>query len=78
MKPTHKELFDELKIAMNSNPDLCMFDTLRYVTEKTYPNRIYTTRNPEDYPYSRTVDCEDWKLTNTDILKALKQFNARV
>lgn len=77
MKPTHKELFDELEIAMTSNPDLSMFDVIRYVTEKTFPNRFKYQKIIQAYD-SYTEYKEHWKLTDSDILKALKQYNSRV
>lgn len=77
MKPMHNELFSELEIAMTSNPDLSMFDVIKYVTDKSFPNRIKYVKNMENY--STTVDpVEEWKLSNSDILKALKQYNSRV
>ena len=77
MNPTHNVLFSELEIAMTSNPDLSMFEVIKYVTDKTYSNRIIYTRYMAEYSMM-TESKEEWKLTNSDILKALKQFNSRV
>lgn len=77
MKSTHNELFSELEIAMMSNPDLSMLDVIKYVTDKSFPNRIHYDRIIENY-VSRIECVENWKLTNSDILQALKQYNSRV
>lgn len=77
MKPMHNELFSELEKAMASNPDLSMFDAIKYVTDKAFPSRITYIKFLDNYePYIEME--ENWKLTNSDILKALKQFNSRV
>lgn len=76
MNPMHNELFSELQIAMTSNPDLSMFDVIKYVTEKTFPTRVTYIKFLDNYePYIEYE--ENWKLTNYDILKALKQYNSR-
>lgn len=68
------ELFDLLGKAMDRNPDLSLPELLHYVCERKYPTRTYDRYVLlEDIPKT-----EHWKLTNENILTALKYYREKV
>lgn len=63
------DLFRELGIAMNRNPDLTILEVLDLVLDRQFPTRtitmFYDYRNPSPA----------WTPTNSDILTALRKYN---
>lgn len=69
-----KELIQELEIAMEKNPDLSVLEVIDWVCERHYPtrNRCYMNHLSWD---DETRHNFGWNLTNSDIHKALKEYN---
>lgn len=66
------ELCEELKIAMESNPGQTVYQVLYLATELKYPTRIRETWLDK---YQKHKYTKAWKLTNEDVLVALKHYN---
>ena len=64
----NNEIYKELDKSLSKNPDFSIPDVSDYVLNKTYPRRIYYDR------YSQSIE-ENWRLTDSDVLKALKLYN---
>lgn len=67
------KLCDELKIASKRNPDLSVVELIDFVCNIRYPTRKQVIDR-----YRTVHITEDWKLTNSDILSALKQYNEKI
>ncbi len=63
-------LLQNIKEAMKSNPDLSLLGLIEFVCNRSFPTRVIE----EDKLLNR--ECEKWKLTNSDILKAFQKYNA--
>jgi hypothetical protein len=65
------DLFRELGIAMNRNPDLTVLGVIELVLERQFPTRKSNVWDPY---WNRTPNA-GWEPTNGDILKALRAYN---
>lgn len=62
-------LLNNIKQAMESNPDLTLIETIDYVCDHTFSTRKY---------HGNKVlfdESEKWKLTNSDLLEAFIKYN---
>jgi hypothetical protein len=68
-----KELLKELEVAMERNPGLSVLEVIDWVCDRHYPtrDRRYTNFLSEQ----ETKHNFGWDLTNSDIYKALKEYN---